>query len=74
MAGNDETRVGGLPRLFRVDSSWYERYWWQESAPRRPGIFAFFRRIFSQLRLARRQDVRTVTHLQMKATRPNIAP
>jgi hypothetical protein len=43
---------------FHVDPSWYERYWWQDSAPRKPGIFAFFRRILSQQRLTRRQDVR----------------
>ena len=39
---------------FRVDPSWYERYWWHDSAPRKPGIFAFFRRILSQQRLSRR--------------------
>jgi len=43
---------------FHVDPSWYERYWWHDSAPRKPGIFAFFRRILSQQRLTRRQDVR----------------
>jgi hypothetical protein len=43
---------------FHVDPSWYERYWWHDSAPRKPGIFAFFRRILSQQRTTRRQDVR----------------
>jgi len=43
---------------FKVDPSWYERYWWHDSAPRKPGIFAFFRRILSQQRLTRRQGVR----------------
>ena len=43
---------------FHVDPSWYERYWWHNSAPRKRGIFAFFRRILSQQRLTRRQDVR----------------
>ena len=32
---------------FQVDPSWYERYWWHDSAPRKPGLFAFFRRILS---------------------------
>ena len=40
---------------FQVDPSWYERYWWHDSGPRKPGIFAFFRRILSQQRLTRRQ-------------------
>ena len=56
MARNDETRVGGFPRLFQVDPSWYERDWLQEPAPRKPGTFAFLRRIISQLQLTRRQD------------------
>jgi hypothetical protein len=25
---------------FQVDPSWYERYWWHDSGPRKPGIFA----------------------------------
>lgn len=58
MARNDETRVGELLIPFQVDPSWYERYWLQQPAPRKPGIFAFFRRILSQQRLTRRQDVR----------------
>src|ERR1043165_2621051 len=45
-------------RVFHVDPSWYERYWWQDSAPRKSTIFAFFRRILSQQRPTRRQDVR----------------
>jgi len=57
MARNEETRVRGFPILFQVDPSWYERYWLQEPAPRKPGIFAFFRRLLSQQRLTRRQDV-----------------
>ncbi len=58
MARNDETRVGGYPRLFQVDPSWYEREWLQEPTPRKPGTFAFFRRILAQLRSTRRQDAR----------------
>jgi hypothetical protein len=58
MARNDETCARDFLAVFQVDPSWYERYWWQEPAPRKPGIFAFFRRILSQQRLARRQDVR----------------
>ena len=58
MARNDETRAREFLALFQVDPSWYERYWWQEPAPRKRGIFAFFRRILSQQRLTRRQDVR----------------
>ena len=56
MARNDETGVPEFLIPFHVDRSWYERYWLQEPAPRKPGIFAFFRRLFSQLRLTRRQD------------------
>jgi hypothetical protein len=56
MARNDETRVSEFFIPFQVDPSWYERYWWQQPAPRKPGIFAFFRRILSQQRLTRRQD------------------
>jgi hypothetical protein len=33
--------------LFRVDPSWYERYWWSDSAPRRRGAFGYFHRILS---------------------------
>jgi len=55
MARDDETRVGECPRLFQVDPSWYETAWLQEPAPRKAGIFAFLRRVFSQLRLTRRQ-------------------
>lgn len=55
MARDDKTRVGGFPRLFQVDPSWYERAWLQEPAPQKPGMFAFLRRIFSQLRLTRCQ-------------------
>jgi hypothetical protein len=58
MARNDETRARDFLACFQVDPSWYERYWWQEPAPRKPGIFAFFRRILSQQRWARRRDVR----------------
>jgi hypothetical protein len=56
MARNEKTDVPEFLIPFQVDQSWYERYWWQDSAPRKPGIFAFFRRILSQ-RLTRRQDV-----------------
>jgi hypothetical protein len=41
MARNDERFQ--IP--FQVDPSWYERYWWHDPAPRRPGVFAFFRRL-----------------------------
>ena len=58
MARKDETGVPEFLIPFQVDQSWYERYWWQDSAPRKRGIFAFFRRILSQQRLTRRQDVR----------------
>jgi hypothetical protein len=59
MARKDETGVPEFLIPFQVDQSWYERYWWQDSAPRKPGLFAFFRRILSQQRLTRRLDVRT---------------
>ena len=49
---------------FQIDPSWYERYWWHDSAPRKPGIFAFFRRILSQQRLTRRQGVRADHRIQ----------
>jgi hypothetical protein len=58
MARKDETGVPEFLIPFQVDQSWYERYWWQDSARRKRGIFAFFRRILSEQRLARRQDVR----------------
>jgi hypothetical protein len=58
MARKDETGVPEFLIPFQVDQSWYERYWWQDSAPRKPGLFAFFRRILSRQRLTRRQDVR----------------
>jgi hypothetical protein len=32
---------------FHVDPSWYENYWWRDSAPRKLGLLAFFRRIVS---------------------------
>jgi O-6-methylguanine DNA methyltransferase len=44
MAHNDETGVPEFLIPFHVDRAWYERYWWHDSAPRKPGIFAFFRR------------------------------
>ena len=63
---------------FHVDPSWYERYWWHDSAPRKPGIFAFFRRILSQQRMTRRQDVRAdhrIPHSpSMRVARPGVAP
>src|SRR3954467_3484352 len=52
MARNEKTDVPEFLIPFQVDQSWYERYWWQDSAPRKPGIFAFFRRILSQQRVA----------------------
>lgn len=58
MARNGETGVPELAAPFHVDQSWYERYWFHDSAPRKPGILAFFRRILSQRRLAKRQGVR----------------
>jgi uncharacterized protein YjiS (DUF1127 family) len=47
-ARNEETGVPEFLIPFQVDQSWYERYWWQDSAPREPGIFAFLRRILSR--------------------------
>jgi hypothetical protein len=61
MARNDETRVREFPMFFQVDPSWYERHWLQQPAPRKPGIFAFFRRILSQQRLTRRQDAQSAS-------------
>src|SRR5436189_5852385 len=58
MARKGETGVPEFLIPFQVDQSWYERYWWQDSARCNRGIFAFFRRILSEQRLARRQDVR----------------
>ena len=58
MARKDETGVPEFLIRFQVDQSWYERYWWQDSARRQRGIFAFFRRILSRQRSAGRQDVR----------------
>jgi hypothetical protein len=58
MARKEETGVPEFLIPFHVDQSWYERYWWQDSARRKHGIFAFCRRILSEQRLARRQDVR----------------
>ena len=58
MSRNGETRDEEFLIPFQVDPSWYERHWLQEPAPRRPGLFAFLRRILSQQRLTRRQEVR----------------
>ena len=33
--------------LFQVDPCWYERYWWNDPAPRRRNAFASFHRILS---------------------------
>jgi hypothetical protein len=57
MARNGETRGRKFLTVFQVDPSWYERYWLQELAPRKPSMFAFFCRILSQQRLAKRQDL-----------------
>ncbi len=58
MARNDESRVREFPSAFQVDPSWYERYWWQQPAPRQPVIFDFFRRIFSrQVRVQQRRNI-----------------
>jgi hypothetical protein len=35
MARNDETGVPEFLIPFQVDRSWYERYWWHDSAPRK---------------------------------------
>lgn len=43
-ARNDETGVPEFLIPFHVDRAWYERYWLHDSAPRKLGIFAFFRR------------------------------
>jgi hypothetical protein len=78
MARNDETGVPEFLIPFQVDRSWYERYWWHDSAPRKPGIFAFFRSILSQQRLTRHQDVRAdhqIPHSpSMRVARPSVAP
>src|SRR6201984_2365204 len=78
VARNDETCAREFLIPFRVDRSWYERYWWHDSAPRKPGIFAFFRRILSQQRTTRRQDVRAdhrIPHSPlMRVARPGVAP
>ena len=78
MARNEEARAWESLMLFQVDPSWYERYWLEEPAPRKPGIFTFFRRILSQQRLTRRQDVRAdhqIPHSpSMRVARPSIAP
>ena len=73
MARKDETGVPEFLIPFQVDQSWYERYWLQQPAPRKPGIFAFFRRILSQQRLTRRQDVRAeheIPHSSFNEERP----
>jgi len=57
MVRNDETRFREFPSAFQIDPSWYERYWLQQPAPRKPGLVAFFRRIISQQRLTGRQDL-----------------
>ena len=69
---------------FQVDPSWYENYWWRDSAPRKPGILAFFRRIVSHpsypfaAAMTGRQDVRAdhqLPHLpSMRVARPSAAP
>src|SRR5436305_568662 len=78
MARKDETGVPEFLIPFLVDQSWYERYWWQDSARRKRGIFAFFRRILSEQRLARRQDVRAEYEIprlsSMRSARPSVAP
>ena len=62
---------------FHVDPAWYESYWWHDSARRKPGIFAFFRRILQQ-RLTRRQDLRADHQIRhspsMRVARPSVAP
>jgi hypothetical protein len=44
MTRNDEIGVPELLIPFHVDRAWYERYWWHDSAPHKPDIFAVFRR------------------------------
>ena len=73
MARNEEPRAGESLRLFQVDPSWYERYWLQEPAPRKPGIFAFFRRLLSQPRLTRRQDGQAEHSPSNEIARPSVA-
>jgi len=73
MARNEEPRAWESLMLFQVDPSWYERYWLQQPAPRKPGIFAFFRRILSQLRLTRRQDAQAEHSLSNEVARPSVA-
>ena len=73
MARKDETGVPGFLIPFQVDPSWYERYWLQQPAPRKPGIFAFFRRILSQLRLTRRQDAQAEHSPSNEVARPSVA-
>jgi len=73
MARKDEAGVPEFLIPFQVDQSWYERYWWQDSARPKRGIFAFFRRILSEQRLARRQDVRAeheIPHSSFSEERP----
>ena len=74
MARKDETGVPEFLIPFQVDQSWYERYWWQDSARRQRGIFAFFRRILSEQRLARRQDVRAEHEIPSGAPRTFASP
>jgi hypothetical protein len=69
---------------FHVDPSWYDSYWWRESAPRKPGLLAFLRRMVSHpsypfaATMTRRQDVRAdrqiPPHLQTRLARPTITP
>jgi hypothetical protein len=73
MARNDKTCAREFLALFQVDPSWYERYWLQQPAPRKPGIFAFFRRILSQLRLTRRQDAQAEHSPSNEVARPSVA-
>src|SRR3954465_4042047 len=78
MARKEKTDVPEFLIPFQVDQSWYERYWWEDSAPRKPGIFAFFRRILSQQRTTRRQEVRAdhwIPHSpSLRVARPGVAP
>jgi hypothetical protein len=73
MTRNEEPRAGESLMLFQVDLSWYERHWLQQPAPRKPGIFAFFRRILAQLRLTRRQDAQAEHSPSNEVTRPSVA-